>query len=326
MHSLVSRSTDRKKKFLVLFAAVTMSISALAAPINAAPVAQSSATDSGLGSVYFAPMSSKLSNNAKRDLDTIIAANPGVQKFNVVGYSQWAPWGTAKSYERISMLRAASVTSYMKSKGVTVEILNESGGLPETGGKTSKARKATVFSIKNSAQSASTPLANNGRDNSQCGTNFVEGILTGTDIQIRCFLESGNYSSENPYSESVRVTTVTTSDDSEVYGPLLKYIFESVSGSTTLKITKDFPVSLDLDVFAIGDRFEIWPQDLSEIAVNYGNEMEYTYRYTVPFSIQRTNAIELWRTPLELKFFIIQSGSLDPELPEIYELVILEDT
>ena len=36
MHSSVSRSTDRKKKFLVLFAAVTMSISALAAPINAA--------------------------------------------------------------------------------------------------------------------------------------------------------------------------------------------------------------------------------------------------------------------------------------------------
>lgn len=185
MHSLVSRSTDRKKKFLILFAVVTMSITALAAPINAAPVAQSSTTDSGLGSVYFAPMSSKLSNNAKRDLDTIIAANPGVQKFNVVGFSQWAPWGTANSYERISMLRAASVTSYMKSKGVTVEILNESGGLPETGAKTSKARKATVFAVSKSNSSNSSEVASSPSPNpsNSASPQSCQPLVTVTNAQ-----------------------------------------------------------------------------------------------------------------------------------------------
>ena len=149
-------SAGNKKRLLAVFATLAILFTSIGPSTAATFISQSSSTDTAIGNVYFAPKSSRLSAKSKAHLDKVVAANPSVSKFKVVGYSQWAPWATEKSYQKISLARANSVKAYLQQKGIAVEIVTESGGLPKTNNKSYKSRKAEIYSVTQ-AVASSTP-------------------------------------------------------------------------------------------------------------------------------------------------------------------------
>ena len=97
-----------------------------------------------LGSVYFAPGSSRLSNSAKKQIQALIAANPN-SLYKVTGYVQKAR--TSKNDQRLSEARARTVEQYLVTlgAGTNFTVVIEAGKIPAKDGTKSTARRATLY-------------------------------------------------------------------------------------------------------------------------------------------------------------------------------------
>lgn len=99
-----------------------------------------------LGSIYFAPGSSKLSTKAKREIKSIIESSPaGIYK--VTGYVQKSK--STKNNSKLSVARARAVENYMLSLGASVNftVVIETGELSGKESKSHRARRATLFAM-----------------------------------------------------------------------------------------------------------------------------------------------------------------------------------
>ncbi|MEJ6493714.1 MAG: leucine-rich repeat protein [Actinomycetes bacterium] len=101
-----------------------------------------------LGTVYFAPLSSKLSKDAKKKLGAAVIANPSAI-YKVTGYVQKSIIAkNAKNDSSLSLARAEAVETYLVSlgAGVTFTVV-DAGKVPAKNGKSSKARRATLYAM-----------------------------------------------------------------------------------------------------------------------------------------------------------------------------------
>ena len=99
-----------------------------------------------LGSVYFAPGSSKLSTKAKREIKLMIESNPaGIYK--VTGYVQKSR--STKNNSKLSLARARAVENYLINLGANVHftVVIETGELSGKESKSYRARRATLFAM-----------------------------------------------------------------------------------------------------------------------------------------------------------------------------------
>lgn len=103
-------------------------------------------TEKDLGSVYFAPGSSRLSNSAKKQIQALIAANPN-SLYKVTGYVQKAR--TSRNDQRLSEARARAVEQYLVTlgAGTNFTVVIEAGKVPAKDGTKSTARRATLYSL-----------------------------------------------------------------------------------------------------------------------------------------------------------------------------------
>ncbi len=92
--------------------------------------------------VYFAPDSTMLTKAAKTELRQIAREYAGASTIVVTGYVQkgGSPWNNYT----LAKKRAKAVTKYLKARGMTAKLTTKSGGVPKTGGATTKARRATL--------------------------------------------------------------------------------------------------------------------------------------------------------------------------------------
>ena len=99
-----------------------------------------------LGSVYFTPGSSKLSNVAKSKIWTLVTANPA-SIYKVTGYVQEAR--SSKNDSELSLSRARAVETYLASigAGVNFTVVVDAGLVPVKNGTSDKARRATLFAM-----------------------------------------------------------------------------------------------------------------------------------------------------------------------------------
>jgi hypothetical protein len=102
-----------------------------------------------LGSVYFAPLSSKLSKAAKRQLAAAIIANPSAV-YKITGYVQKSIFAkNAKNNSSLSLARAKAIETYLVSlgAGVNFTVVVDAGKVPAKNGTSSKARRATLYAM-----------------------------------------------------------------------------------------------------------------------------------------------------------------------------------
>ena len=114
-----------------------------------APIVANAYRADDLGSVYFAPKSSKLSDAAKKQLEAAVIANPSAV-YKVIGYVQKSKKAkNPKSYSSLSLARAKAVETHLASlgAGVTFTVVSEAGLIPTKGGKSDKARRATLYAM-----------------------------------------------------------------------------------------------------------------------------------------------------------------------------------
>lgn len=315
-----------KKQWIA--ALLTLVISTPAAATS--PVLSSVNTDelgTQIGLVYFAPKSAHLSVKSQKYLDAVIVGNPNVSKITVVGYSQWAKWATPSSYERVSLARANAVQTYMQSKGVTVEFVTQSGGLPEKNGKNYKARRAEIYAQFNSSTATATSTtSSNPTPAPSCGTTLSGGVLSGTDVQLMCELygadnDNNTVRKTNTYSNAVRVTEVTTNDPNSSTNRNLEYILSATSGRVTIYTSKENLMGFfQITQFAVGDRLELSPVGLSNVTrsavANVGYETTFTYTINgSPF----TRSFAAYNSGACLDFTQVQ-GYSSPSTNGIYEV------
>ena len=115
---------------------------------SAAPIANASRADK-LATVYFAPLSSKLSKAAKKQLEAAVIANPSAV-YKVTGYVQKSIFArNAKNDSLLSLARAKSIETHLESlgAGVTFTVVVDGAGVPATNGKSNKARRATLYAM-----------------------------------------------------------------------------------------------------------------------------------------------------------------------------------
>ena len=102
-----------------------------------------------LGTVYFAPLSSKLSKAAKKQIDTLVAANP-VSIYKVTGHVQKSIFAkNAKNNASLSLARARAIETYLVSlgAGVNFTVVVDAGLVPAKNGTSDKARRATLYAM-----------------------------------------------------------------------------------------------------------------------------------------------------------------------------------
>jgi outer membrane protein OmpA-like peptidoglycan-associated protein len=102
-----------------------------------------------LGTVYFAPLSSKLSKSAKSQLEALVAANPA-NIYKVTGHVQKSIFAkNAKNDASLSLARARAIETYLVSlgAGVNFTVVVDAGKVPAKNGKSSKARRATLYAM-----------------------------------------------------------------------------------------------------------------------------------------------------------------------------------
>ena len=102
-----------------------------------------------LGSVYFAPLSSKLSKAAKRQLAAAIIANPSAV-YKITGYVQKSIFAkNAKNDSSLSLARAKAIETYLVSlgAGINFTVVVDAGKVPAKNGTSSKARRATLYAM-----------------------------------------------------------------------------------------------------------------------------------------------------------------------------------
>lgn len=101
-----------------------------------------------IGSVYFAPGSSKLTNLSKRQLDAIIKLNPSPSNvYKITGYVQSSR--SNRNDARLSVARARAVEEYLKQigAGTYFTVVIETGLTPELNANKYTARRATIYSV-----------------------------------------------------------------------------------------------------------------------------------------------------------------------------------
>jgi hypothetical protein len=114
-----------------------------------APVIANGYRADKLGTVYFAPLSSKLSKAAKKQIETLVAANPAAI-YKVSGYVQKSIFAkNAKNDASLSLARARAVETYLASlgAGVNFTVVVDAGKVPAKNGKSNKARRATLYAM-----------------------------------------------------------------------------------------------------------------------------------------------------------------------------------
>ena len=111
-----------------------------------APVIANGHRADKLGSVYFQPLSSDLSNAASKEIKRLVTANPAAI-YKVIGYVQKS--GSSKNNASLSLARAKAIETYLVSlgAGVNFTVVLDAGLVPAKNGTSDKARKATLFTM-----------------------------------------------------------------------------------------------------------------------------------------------------------------------------------
>ena len=111
-----------------------------------APVIANGHRADKLGSVYFQPLSSDLSNAASKEIKKLVNANPAAI-YKVIGYVQKS--GSSKNNASLSLARAKAIEAYLVSlgAGVNFTVVLDAGLVPAKNGTSDKARKATLFTM-----------------------------------------------------------------------------------------------------------------------------------------------------------------------------------
>ena len=111
-----------------------------------APVITNSHRADKLGTVYFQPLSSDLSNAASKEIKSLVNANPAAI-YKVIGYVQKS--GSSKNDASLSLARAKAIETYLVSlgAGVNFTVVLDAGLVPAKNGTSDKARKATLFTM-----------------------------------------------------------------------------------------------------------------------------------------------------------------------------------
>jgi hypothetical protein len=102
-----------------------------------------------LATVYFSPLSSKLSKSAKNQLEAAVIANPSAV-YKITGYVQKSIFAkNAKNDASLSLARAKAIETHLESlgAGVTFTVVVDAAGVPAKNGKSDKARRATLYAM-----------------------------------------------------------------------------------------------------------------------------------------------------------------------------------
>ena len=124
---------------------VGVPISEVAAPSQVPIVANGYRADK-LGTVYFSPLSSKLSKAAKKKIEASVIAHPAAI-YKLTGYVQKS--GSSKNNASLSLARARAVETYLVSlgAGVNFTVVVDAGLVPAKNGTSDKARRATLYAM-----------------------------------------------------------------------------------------------------------------------------------------------------------------------------------
>lgn len=124
---------------------VGVPISEVAAPSQVPIVANGYRADK-LGTVYFSPLSSKLSKAAKKKIEASVIAHPSAI-YKLTGYVQKS--GSSKNDASLSLARARAVETYLVSlgAGVNFTVVVDAGLVPAKNGTSDKARRATLYAM-----------------------------------------------------------------------------------------------------------------------------------------------------------------------------------
>ena len=131
---------------------LTQAVEAAAAEAAAAapaPVIANGYRADKLGTVYFAPLSSKLSKAAKKKLEAAVIANPSAV-YKITGYVQKSKSAkNAKNDADLSLARAKAIETHLASlgAGVTFTVVTDAGLVPAKNGSSDKARRATLYAM-----------------------------------------------------------------------------------------------------------------------------------------------------------------------------------
>lgn len=102
-----------------------------------------------LKTVYFAPLSSKLSKAAKKEIEASVIANPAAV-YKITGYVQKSIFAkNNKNDASLSLARARAIETYLASlgAGVNFTVVVDAAGVPAKNGTSDKARRATLYAM-----------------------------------------------------------------------------------------------------------------------------------------------------------------------------------
>lgn len=263
-----------KKQLLAVFTTLAILFTSIGSSNAATFISQSSSTETSIGNVSFAPKSSRLSAKSKAQLDKVVAANPGVSQYKVVGYSQWAPWANEKSYQKISSARANSVKAYLQQKGVTVAIVTESGGLPKTNNKSYKSRRAEIYSVTRALASPTptdsatpTPTPTPTQSTPASGCRSKVSVVQSMEVLV---------------SDQCTDVTATVLDDDGTF-----YLVFSDPSSTTVNQQIKIPFEMSKLTLPAGIKFKLnltatYLTVTSNSSANVGGLVNTTINYSIP--------------------------------------------
>jgi len=130
-------------------AAAAPTTTPVSAPASMAPIVANGYRADKLSTVYFAPLSSKLSKAAKKQLEAAVTANPSAV-YKITGYVQKSIFAeNAKNDASLSLARAKAIETHLVSlgSGVTFTVVVDAAGVPAKNGKSDKARRATLYAM-----------------------------------------------------------------------------------------------------------------------------------------------------------------------------------
>ena len=133
--------TPTSNSDLMLYA--TWSVSAVATT----PIVANAYRADKLATVYFSPLSSKLSKADKKKLEAAVIANPSAV-YKITGHVQKSIFAkNAKNDASLSLARAKAIETHLSSlvSGVTFTVVTDAGKVPVKNGKSKKARRATLY-------------------------------------------------------------------------------------------------------------------------------------------------------------------------------------
>ena len=120
-----------------------------ASAVATTPIVANAYRADKLATVYFAPLSSKLSKAAKKQLEAAVIANPSAV-YKITGYVQKSIFAkNAKNDASLSLARAKAIETHLASlgAGVTFTVVVDAAGVPAKNGKSDKARRATLYAM-----------------------------------------------------------------------------------------------------------------------------------------------------------------------------------